>query len=269
MQRHSLAFTAFVAIMTLHGCASHDVASALRRDLRQSKLVGVGRSNDIVTTPPGSAPTPAETASNDPAALPATLSAAPSDPKIDSTVINKTIANSGATLQVKDLSLLRSSVEACMGKGLLNVSNDMLMPTDLNAPPTPPAADGRLLFLLATQYKAGDDIIDKEAPNMVDLSAGARTNITGDSLTDTYLRSLETIGNVIAHNCSTTNPNCQCGTKVEALAMMSRCFPGLDPRTPDMADSAALLGAICGSGIDGMRKAVSSMISSYAFAVAR
>jgi len=265
MQRHSLAFTAFVAIMTLHGCASHEVASALHRDLRQSKLVGASRSNDIVSTPPGSTPTPTEPASNDPAALPG----APNDPKVDSTVINKTITNSGATLQVKDLSLLRSSVEACMGKGLLNVSNDMLMPTDLSAPPTPPAADGRLLFLLGTQYKAGDDIIDKEAPNMVDLSAGARTNITGDSLTDTYLRSLETIGNVIAHNCSTTNPNCQCGTKGEALAMMTRCFPGLDPSTANMADTAALLGAICSSGIDGMRKAVSSMISSYAFAVAR
>jgi len=126
-----------------------------------------------------------------------------------------------------------------------------------------------LRFLLATQYKVGDDVIDKESGNLVDVASGARTNIAADSLTDTYLRSLETIGNVVAHNCTSKNPNCQCGSKDEALEMMTKCLPGLNPNTVEMNDSAALLGAICGENVEGMRKAISSLISSYAFAVAR
>ena len=183
-------------------------------------------------------------------------------------VVTKNIDNSGASMQVKDVLLLRSSVEGCMGSGMLAVTADMLLPTDLTTNP-PKLPDARLRFLLATQYKVGDDVIDKESGNLVDVATGARTNIAADSLTDTYLRSLETIGNVVAHNCSTTNPNCQCGSKDEALEMMAKCLPGLNPNTVEMNDSAALLGAICGENVEGMRKAISSLISSYAFAVAR
>jgi len=183
-------------------------------------------------------------------------------------VVTKNIDNSGASMQVKDVLLLRSSVEGCMGSGMLAVTADMLLPTDLTTNP-PKLSDARLRFLLATQYKVGDDVIDKESGNLVDVASGARTNIAADSLTDTYLRSLETIGNVVAHNCTSKNPNCQCGSKDEALEMMTKCLPGLNPNTVEMNDSAALLGAICGENVEGMRKAISSLISSYAFAVAR
>jgi len=190
------------------------------------------------------------------------------DPDSQTKVVTRDITSSGASLQVKDIVLLRSSIESCMGSGMLNVTDEMLIPEDSNANP-PALADGKVRFLLASNYVAGDDIIVKESGNLVDFSNGSRTSNSADSLTDTYLRSLETIGNVIAHNCTLNNPNCQCANQEQALAMMSRCFPGLNPKSAEMADTANLFGAICNDGNNGMRKAVSSLIASYAFATSR
>lgn len=183
-------------------------------------------------------------------------------------IVTKDIGSSGASTQVKDINLLRSSIETCMGRDMLRVTEDMLIPSDLTVS-LPKLPEGRIRFLLAAQYRAGDDIVTKEASNLVDLSQSSRTNNTADSLTDTYLRSLETIGNVVAHNCTSNNPNCQCGSKEAALVLMSRCLPGLNPSTVEMADTAALLGGICGENAEGMRKAIASLIASYVFAVAR
>jgi hypothetical protein len=185
----------------------------------------------------------------------------------DDRVREREITTSGAGFQVKDVLLLRSSIESCMGDNMLKITADMLMPVDLSS--TTKATDGRIRFLLPTQYAADDDIIEKERGNLLDLSASSRTSVSADGLTDTYLRSLETIGNVVAHNCNPTNPNCSCAGKDKALAMMTRCLPGLNPSTVEMDESAALLGAICSDGMDGMRTAVASLLSSYVFALAR
>lgn len=181
----------------------------------------------------------------------------------------KTIDNSGANFQVKDVALLRSSIGSCMGDGMLAIAADMLLPTNLNAPQAD-LPDAKIRFLLPSQYVAGDDILEKEKRNLVDTSTGARTGIAADSLTDTYLRSLETIANVVAHNCTPDKPECQCATKDQAREMLTRCLPGLDPETKEMDEAAEMMGLVCAdNGPKGMRKAIASMLSSYAFAASR
>jgi hypothetical protein len=177
----------------------------------------------------------------------------------------KAIANSGASFQVKDVLLLRNSIDSCMGPGKLEIKEDMLMPADLAA--TDPGPDGRFRFLLPVQFAAGDDIIEKERKNLVDQERGTRTGIAADSLTDTYLRSLETIANVVAHHCEDGDDNCACDSKSKAREIIVRCLPAFDPDTPEMDEAAELLGLICKD--DSMRKGIASLLSSYAFASAR
>jgi hypothetical protein len=185
--------------------------------------------------------------------------------------IVKTIDNSGANFQAKDVTLLKSSVESCMGVGMTAVQDTMLLPELSGGATAPQTADaeGRLKFLLPKKYAAGQDVIDREASNLVDTSGGARTGIAADSLTDTYLRALETIGNVVAHNCDAAKEECKCATKDDAFALLKRCLPGLDPETVEMNESAQALSAVCAQGPGGMRTAIASFIASYAFANAR
>lgn len=185
------------------------------------------------------------------------------------TKISKKIDNSGASFQAKDVGLLRSSIGSCFGADKLIISDEMLLSVDLNAPAPPETADGKIKFLLPTQYVAGDDIIEKEKSNMVDLALGNRTGIAADGLTDTYLRSLETVANVVAHQCSDDKDECKCGSKDDARIMLTRCLPGLDPNTVEMDEAAEMLGLVCVEGPKGMRKAIASMLSSYSFASAR
>ena len=53
--------------------------------------------------------------------------------------------------------------------------------------------------------------------------------------------------------------------------MLVRCLPGLDPETKEMDEAAEMLGLVCSEeeGVKGMRKAIASLLSSYAFASAR
>lgn len=183
--------------------------------------------------------------------------------------ISKKIDNSGAAFQAKDIGLLKSSIGSCFGADKLIISDEMLLSVDLNAPPAAETADGKIKFLLPTQYVVGDDIIEKEKSNMVDLASGNRTGIASDGLTDTYLRSLETVANVVAHQCSDDKDECKCGSKDDARIMLTRCLPGLDPNTVEMDEAAEMLGLVCVEGPKGMRKAIASMLSSYSFASAR
>jgi hypothetical protein len=185
--------------------------------------------------------------------------------------VTKSIDNSGANFQAKDVALLKSSVESCMGAGMTTVQATMLLP-DVNggaAPAQTADAEGRLKFLLPKKYAAGQDVIERETSNLVDTSGGARTGIAADSLTDTYLRALETIGNVVAHNCDAAKEQCRCATKDDAFALLKRCLPGLDPETVEMDQSAQALAEVCAQGPGGMRTAIASLVASYAFANAR
>lgn len=182
--------------------------------------------------------------------------------------VTKSIDNSGLDFQVKNMDLLRESVKNCFGEGMLAVQDDMLLPTD-STTQLPDPGDGKIRFLLGANYEAGDDIVDKERKNLVDTESSSRTGISGDSLTDTYLRSLETIGNVVAHNCSRDKELCDCSSKDKAMGMLKRCLPALNPETKEMVAASESLAQTCGGGIEGMREAVASLVSSYAFAEAR
>ncbi len=223
----------------------------------------------------------------------------------------KSIDNSGANFQVKDVVLLRNSIEACMGKGMTLISADMLLQKQEPAGGTPPAAglalladgtfgeaeaDARALakddldplgafalaqeesdkfaFLLPTPQveaalDAGTDIIEIERGNLVDLKNATRTTVAGDSVTDTYLRSLETVANVVGHNCALDKKECDCSTKKKSRSILVRCLPALDPETKEFDFMAKRMSTFCSKGPSGMRTAISSMIASYAFAAAR
>lgn len=180
----------------------------------------------------------------------------------------RSIDNSGAGFQVKDVALLRSSVESCMGSpDMLKVTGNMLR----GESGSDADAEGHVRFLLPTVYAEGDDVLEVEKSNMVDSSTGVRAGIAADSLTDTYLRSLETVANVVAHNCTADKEECKCQSKDLARKMLERCLPGLDPETVEMDAAAEMLGLVCAEeeGPIGMRKAIASLLSSYAFASAR
>lgn len=188
----------------------------------------------------------------------------PSNINDDETLVE--IASSGGSFQLKNVNLLKNSVQTCVGPDMTKISSDMIIVRDGVNPP--PGADGRMRFLLPT-YKEGDDIVDAEQGSLVNPESGVRTSVVADSLTDTYLRSLVLIGDVVAHNCSISNPLCVCDTAAAAKDMLLRCAPSLDPSSQQVNDAAVMLGLICAEGPSGMRRAVSSIISSYAFALAR
>lgn len=186
-------------------------------------------------------------------------------------VVTKNIDNSGASFQVKDILLLTSSLESCMGVDSTKISAEMLLSVSSNGTiiSTPESADGKVRFLLPSRYAAGENIVDKEKVNLVDTSGGSRTGVAADALTDTYLRSLETIGNVVAHNCTIDSKLCDCASEPAAYEMLKRCLPGLDPQTVEMVEASKSMSAACAEGPQGMRRVIASLLSSYAFAAAR
>jgi hypothetical protein len=190
--------------------------------------------------------------------------------------VTKGIDNSGAAFQVKDVALLRSSISSCMGAEKLLVTADMLIPFGQAGDSLNDNSDGRYRFLLGKEnaddpngYAIGDDIIEKERSSLVDFSLGNRTGISSDSLTDTYLRSLETIANVVAHYCDANVEVCKCGTKDDAKVVLQRCLPGIDPNSEKIDYASLLIFEECKDGNAGVRRAIASLLSSYAFASAR
>lgn len=183
--------------------------------------------------------------------------------------VTKGIESSGSSFQVKDVALLRSSIASCMGAEKLIITEDMLIPVGEVGDQLPDNPDGKFRFLLGNSYQAGDDIVEKERKNLVDFSTGNRTGITSDGLTDTYLRSLETIANVVAHYCDSSVEVCKCGTKEEARVVLERCLPGIDPESDKIDYASLLIYEECKEGDSGVRRAIASLLSSYAFASAR
>ena len=183
--------------------------------------------------------------------------------------VTKGIESSGAAFQVKDVALLRSSIGSCMGAEKLLVTSGMLIPVGQTGDSLPDNSDGRFRFLLGNSYAVGDDIIEKERSSLVDFSLGNRTGISSDSITDTYLRSLETIANVVAHYCDADAELCKCGSKDDAKVILQRCLPGIDPGSEKIDYASLLIFEECKEGNTGVRRAIASLLSSYAFASAR
>lgn len=187
---------------------------------------------------------------------------------IESTVVRQhELIDSGGTFQLKNVKLLRSSIAVCMGVDMTKIKADMILIANAS---NGPGTEGRKRFLLSS-YRAGDDIIDAEKSSIVDPERGVRSAAAADGLTDTYLRALSLIGDVVAHNCDAkTNLLCKCETAPEALEMLARCVPSIDPKTDEARDASLMLSSVCSEGGgSGMRRAVSSLLSSYAFGLAR
>lgn len=184
--------------------------------------------------------------------------------------LQKTISNSAPNFQVKDIELLRNSIVSCVGPGMTLVDESMMIngtQPSSNEPTT--SADGRIRFLFSQKIKRGEDIIDYERINLVESGGGSRTSTSADTISDTYLRALESIANVIAHNCDSGKELCSCATKADAEAFLTRCLPALNPKSAMFISAAEAMAKTCSDGPAGMRSAIASFIASYAFANAR
>ena len=190
--------------------------------------------------------------------------------------------NASDGLQRKTPEQLVSSIAACVGASptdveILKVQVDMLTPktTDVVPPAkvTELSALGRKMFLGKERYEAmvGQTIIDVEK-EFLDSFAG-RTSVKSDSVEDeNYLKSLGNVADVVAWNCNLDATQCDCSTPAKAKAMLDRCLPIISSARPDINAAAQVMsdGGHCGSGDkDLRRRAIASLISSYAFAAAK
>lgn len=190
-------------------------------------------------------------------------------------VLEKEVSDSGAGFQVKSIALLRSSLISCTGDVNTTVSCDMHIAAGGGAPAGCATAgrlggmSGRSTFLLASRYPVGSDVIDIEAPNLYDPRRASRSGTGADELTDSYLRALGVIADVVAHNCDPEG-KCDCSTPEKASKLVERCFPGYDPASSRMKQTSMILAQACASpNLALRRKALASMLGSYAFAASR
>lgn len=159
---------------------------------------------------------------------------------------------------------------------ILRVSADMITSDGAAA-----LTEGRVRFLLqdTATSKVNQNIISLERVYLDAISTGT-TGTNADSLEDVvYLNSLLTVASVAAFNCdvrAASNTNCNCSTRDAATAMLQRCLPLFDPSSASFRDAVERLSSTenCGApetaaGLMNRRRAIASLISSYAFATAR
>ena len=195
----------------------------------------------------------------------------------------------GSGRQRKSLEQLKNSIVDCLGAGSqFDTNADMADPQILKmrselfvstSSPTNPA-DGRVSFLISGEQAtlAGKSVLDLEK-KFIDV-VGADAGVRADGLEDElYLNSLVTIASVAAFNCdvrSTPNNLCNCSTKSDASAMLGRCLKLFDQSSEAFQKAVDSLADAenCGApenalGFLKRRKAITSLISSYAFATAK
>lgn len=195
----------------------------------------------------------------------------------------------GSGRQRKSLEQLKNSIVDCLGSGSqidtgLDASNPQIfrlrseMFISTSSPRDP--ADGRLSFLISGEQTtlSGKSVLDLEK-KFIDV-AGADAGVRADGLEDElYLNSLVTIASVAAFHCdvrSTPNNLCNCSTKSDASAMLGRCLKQFDQSSDAFQKAVDSLADAenCGApenalGFLKRRKAITSLISSYAFATAK
>ncbi len=195
----------------------------------------------------------------------------------------------GSGRQRKSLEQLKNSIVDCLGAGsefepnadmanpqILRMRSEMFVST---SSPTNPA-DGRVSFLISGEQTtlAGKSVLDLEK-KFIDV-VGADAGVRADGLEDElYLNSLVTIASVAAFNCdvrSSSNTFCNCSTKSDASAMLGRCLKQFDQSSEAFQKAVDGLADAenCGApenalGFLKRRRAITSLISSYAFATAK
>lgn len=210
--------------------------------------------------------------------------------------LTKDVSDSGASIQVKSVELLRNSITSCVGDNLTNVTEDMFLYPN-GYPPRCDAIDvaagkitpedlakveacksgfkqslsmnGRVGFLAVGTIPLGANIVDVVSADLYDPRHSSRAGTGADGLTDSYLRAITTIANVVAHNCDVEGA-CDCSSTKKAEDIVRKCFPGFSPGTTQTKIAVTELAQSCsGSALLQRRKAIASMLSSYAFASAR
>ena len=213
------------------------------------------------------------------------------------------VSDSLVSLQVKGPALLESSLEACLGGVSLRLVPEMFSIYAFSSPGAALdfAAEGKVAFLSgdseylknrvtparvsgqasvpSTFTFVGDlppKILELEAANLSDSAAGSREAAAADTLTDRYLRALEVVGQVAAHNCSlVTGSKCDCTTVEAAQSMLERCLPVVAMTAEKLNETAALMAQQCTTGANdadkkmNQRKVIAALVSSYAFAARR
>lgn len=190
---------------------------------------------------------------------------------------------------------LKKSFMACVGAqregdteiadaenpSILNVSSEMIAPANNNADnasdDSTPRAKGRFGFLIveSAENVVGKSILELET-SFIDV-AGTASGVSASTLEDElYLNSLQTIASVIAFNCDVESESsqCYCATKPKAKEMVERCLTLFDPSTDEFKAALDGFAEACSAeatadGLFKRRKAIVSLLSSYAFATSR
>ena len=201
--------------------------------------------------------------------------------------------------QVKTPELLNSAIKACFGDKKTLIKDTMFMKTfkntagnlvvtaadgsvltdskaialrveEVNKLNQTPDKDGRVKFLDPSDYKAGDDIIQKNLTKIRGILKGTRLSSYNDRITELYLHTLSLIADVVIHNCELSDPLCNCTTSDSALAIAQKCFPYLESTSDDLKLAATDISTSCQSTDKyAQRRALASIIGSLAFAYAR
>lgn len=166
---------------------------------------------------------------------------------------------------------------------ILNVSSEMIAPVTNNeagdnaSDNSTSKAKGRFGFLIVESAEdvVGKSILELEK-SFIDV-AGTASGVSASTLEDElYLNSLQTIASVIAFNCDVESESsqCYCATKPKAKEMVERCLTLFDPSTDEFKAALDGFTEACGTeatddGLFKRRKAIVSLLSSYAFATSR
>lgn len=206
------------------------------------------------------------------------------------------VGNGSFARQRKNYTQLEQSYAICLsnpdapsnstGLSLLNLNPNMILNTVQNADQsvsTAPNADqsprdGRIRFLDGTYLNAANattptSILTLEREYLE--TSKSRTSTSSDTLEDeVYLNSLLTIANVAAFNCDVDNETspCYCSTTSAASKLLQRCLPLFSPDSEAFKAALASMTSAenCGSREPiNRRKAIASLLSSYAFATAK
>jgi hypothetical protein len=192
--------------------------------------------------------------------------AAKEEKKLATLEINRAIDAGANAIQSKSFQVLKSSIASCFSSTTITlVRADMLV--DLTASPL---ESGRTRFMLPQAGLApGVDILEFEKANLGGDDTVARTTISSDAISATYLRSLANVADVIAHSCEVDDPFCGCSNEGDARAMLTRCLPQINPDLPEFLDTAKAMVTECNSGPVGQRRVIAALVSSYPFAQGR
>lgn len=202
--------------------------------------------------------------------------------------LNREVADSGTGLQVKSVDLLRNSIKSCVGDNLTSLKVEMfrcetLAANPLNVSPTeataiaackaqnepPLVPQGRLSFLSYGKWKTGDDVITNVSGDLFDPARASRSGTGADGLSDSYLRALGVVADVVAHNCDVEG-SCDCSSRSKAENLVRKCFPAFSSGSSQMKAAVDTLTNACATDVLlQRRKAIAAMLGSYAFASAR